>query len=80
MFVADQADGPQCRPAALNHIAVDEAYGKPETKIMMEMVRLTETVPAEPVLQGGYGPSSGTAPDYQRHSFPSRYGKCRIRR
>lgn len=79
MVVADQADGPQCRPAALNHIAVDQAYGNPETKIMMEMLRLTETVPQEPIL-GNYGSESGTQPDYWRHRFPSRYGQCRVRR
>jgi hypothetical protein len=78
MFVADQADGPQCRAAALNHIAVDEAYGVPETKIMMEMVRLTETVPQEPIIPGAYG-GGGSLPDYQRHTYPSNYGRCRVR-
>lgn len=76
MIVADAADGPQCRPAALNHILVDQAYGVPQTKIMMEMVRLTETVPQEGVLGSQGSPSD----HYQYYRSPVKYGRCHVRR
>lgn len=67
ILVADRADGPQCRAAAVNHLYVDQAYEDPSTKIMLEMIRLTETVPQEPAAPG-------------MSPVPSRYGKCRVRR
>lgn len=42
MIVADISEGPQCRRAALNHLNVDKLYSKPETKLVMEMIRLSE--------------------------------------
>ena len=42
MIVADVAEGPQCRAAALNHLMVDQLYTRPESKIFMEMLRLAE--------------------------------------
>ena len=42
MIVADVAEGPQCRAAALNHLMIDQLYTKPESKIFMEMLRLAE--------------------------------------
>ena len=42
MIVADVAEGPQCRAAALNHLMIDQLYTKPESKIFMEMMRLTD--------------------------------------
>jgi hypothetical protein len=79
MMVADRADGPQCRAAALNHLYVDQAYAEPSTKILLEMIRLTETVPQEPVnppvASEPYG--GGYTPFYR---YPSRYGKCRVRK
>ena len=42
MIVADVAEGPQCRAAALNHLMIDRLYTKPESKIFMEMMRLAE--------------------------------------
>ena len=42
MIVADMAEGPRCRVAALNHLTVDKLYSSPETKIFMEMIRLAE--------------------------------------
>jgi hypothetical protein len=66
-IVANQVEGPQCIPAAENHILVDQAYGDPSTKIMMEMVRLTETSPVE-----------GEAPPRTYYNG-SRYGRCRVR-
>ena len=45
MVVADTVEGSQCRQAALNHLLVDQLYGSPETKIVMEMIRLSEAEP-----------------------------------
>ena len=42
MIVADIAEGPQCRSAALNHLMVDQLYNKPDSKIFMEMMRLAD--------------------------------------
>ena len=43
--VADLVEGPQCRGAALNHLAIDQIYADPEAKILFELVRLTDTAP-----------------------------------
>jgi len=43
---ADVADGPHCRPAAINHLLMDEIYNNPELKIVWEMMRLTDTAPS----------------------------------
>ena len=48
MIVADMVEGPHCRGAALNHLAIDQIYDNPETKILFELVRLTDTAPATP--------------------------------
>lgn len=48
MIVADQVDGPHCRVSALNHLAIDEIYGDPNSKIFFELLRLTDTAPVEP--------------------------------
>lgn len=42
MIVADISEGHQCRRAALNHLTVDKLYNNPETKLIMEMIRLAE--------------------------------------
>ena len=42
MIVADVAEGVHCRPAALNHLMIDKLYANPESKIVMEMLRLAE--------------------------------------
>ena len=48
MIVADTVEGSHCRGAALNHLAIDQIYGDPESKIIFELVRLTDTAPVEP--------------------------------
>jgi hypothetical protein len=48
MIIADKVEGPHCRGAALNHLAIDEIYADPETKIMFELVRLTDTAAETP--------------------------------
>ena len=42
MIVADVAEGVQCRSAALNHLMIDQLYADPQSKIVMEMIRLAE--------------------------------------
>lgn len=42
MIVADVSEGSQCRPAALNHLMIDQLYNKPDSKIIMEMIRLAD--------------------------------------
>ena len=42
MIVADVAEGVHCRSAALNHLMIDQLYSNPESKIVMEMLRLAE--------------------------------------
>lgn len=63
MMAADVIEGPECRAAALNHILVDQVYNEPSTKIVMEMIRLTETAPHEG----------------QPAPFYTNYGRCRVR-
>lgn len=48
VIVADTVEGPHCRGAALNHLAIDQIYGDPESKILFELVRLTDTAPVTP--------------------------------
>ena len=48
MIVADIVEGPHCRAAALNHLAIDQLYDNPESKILFELVRLTDTAPQTP--------------------------------
>jgi len=45
---AEIADGPHCIPASQNHLFVDRLYDNPETKIIMEMIRLGDKAPPEP--------------------------------
>lgn len=42
-LVATVVEGPRCVAAAQNHLLIDRLYGDPNTKIVMEMVRLRET-------------------------------------
>ena len=51
--VAMVTEGPQCIPAALNHLYVDTMYNSPETKIAMEMIRLADK-PTPPEKVGCY--------------------------
>ena len=48
MIVADLVDGPHCRVAALNHLAIDQIYDDPDSKIFFEISRLTDTAPVTP--------------------------------
>lgn len=48
--VADAVEGPHCRAAALNHLAIDRIYGDPQSKILFEIVRLTDTAPETPTV------------------------------
>ena len=48
MIVADTVEGPHCRAAALNHLAIDQIYDDPNSKIIFEISRLTDTAPQTP--------------------------------
>ena len=48
VIVADTVEGPHCRGAALNHLAIDQIYADPESKILFEISRLTDTAPITP--------------------------------
>ena len=52
--VALVSEGPECIPAALNHLYIDQLYNTPQTKIAMEMIRLSQKPSKEaPDTQNG---------------------------
>ena len=45
---AEMADGPHCIPAALNHLLIDKLYDDPDTKVALEMMRLSQRAEPQP--------------------------------